>query len=132
MISLPVAFMDGTVKDIEVDAQVTGKEMRSIIAKKIGLADQFGFSIFCAVENNVSKQLVQSVRTTDPCNLFVTNMFKKASVSLPSSKEQIASLVSYFCSSIIYLKEPRSNKSIKQLYRKTVKAINIHNIIHNN
>ncbi|CAB4007972.1 myosin-VIIa isoform X1 [Paramuricea clavata] len=54
MIQLPVAFMDGTVKDIEVDAQVTGKEIRSIIAKKIGLVDQFGFSIFCAVENNVS------------------------------------------------------------------------------
>ncbi|XP_028401703.1 unconventional myosin-VIIa-like [Dendronephthya gigantea] len=54
MIPLPVAFMDGSVKDIEVDAQVTGKEMRAIIAKKIGLADQFGFSIFCAVENNVS------------------------------------------------------------------------------
>ena len=53
MIPLPVAFMDGTVKEIEVDAQVTGKEIRSIIAKKIGLADQFGFSIFCAVENNV-------------------------------------------------------------------------------
>ena len=55
MIPLPVAFMDGTVKDIEVDAQVTGKEMRSIIANKIGLVDQFGFSLFCAVENNVSK-----------------------------------------------------------------------------
>lgn len=54
MIPLPVAFMDGSVKEIEVDAQVTGKEMRSIIAKKIGLSDQFGFSIFCAVENNVS------------------------------------------------------------------------------
>jgi myosin-7 len=58
MIQLPVAFMDGTVKDIEVDAQVTGKEIRSIIAKKVGLVDQFGFSIFCAVENNVSEIVI--------------------------------------------------------------------------
>jgi myosin-7 len=57
MIPLPVAFMDGTVKEIEVDAQVTGKEIRSIIAKKIGLVDQFGFSIFCAIENNVCRIL---------------------------------------------------------------------------
>lgn len=55
MIPLPVAFMDGTVKNIEVDAQVTGAEIRSIIAEKIGLVDQFGFSIFCAIDNNVSE-----------------------------------------------------------------------------
>lgn len=47
--------MDGTVRNIEVDAQVTGKEIRSIIVKKLGLTDQFGFSIFCAIDNKVSK-----------------------------------------------------------------------------
>ena len=66
MIPLSVAFMDGTVKEFEVDAQVTGKEMRSIIANKIGLVDQFGFSLFCAVENNVSRMHVNlSTKFTD-------------------------------------------------------------------
>ena len=56
MIPLPVAFMDGTVKNIKVDAQVTGAEIRTIIADEIGLVDQFGFSIFCAIDNNVRDQ----------------------------------------------------------------------------
>ena len=53
-ITLQVTFMDGSTRSLLADSASTAKELCSQLAEKIGLTDQFGFSLFIALYDKVS------------------------------------------------------------------------------
>merc|ERR1719193_234242 len=53
-IKVQVTFMDGTTKTLMADSASTAKELCTQLAEKIGLKDQFGFSLYVALFDKVS------------------------------------------------------------------------------
>ncbi|XP_033100270.1 myosin-VIIa-like isoform X1 [Anneissia japonica] len=53
-IMLPITFMDGTTKTLLADSATTARELCTMLAEKIGLKDQFGFSLYIALFDKVS------------------------------------------------------------------------------
>ena len=51
---LPVTFADGRVETLDADAATTASEMCNLLANKIGLKDQFGFSIYICIFDKAS------------------------------------------------------------------------------
>ena len=52
-VMLPVAMADKTIQELESDAATTAYEMSDSLANKVGLKDQFGFSIFMCIFDKV-------------------------------------------------------------------------------
>lgn len=54
-IMLPITFMDGTTKTVLTDSAMTARELCGALADKINLHDRFGFSLYIALFDKVSK-----------------------------------------------------------------------------
>ena len=52
-VMLPVSFSDHRVESIEADPASTAGEMVTLLGNKIGLKDEFGFSIFISIFDKV-------------------------------------------------------------------------------
>jgi len=50
---LPVTFMDGHTVTLIADSATTARELCQQLAERIGLKDQFGFSLYMAVSDKV-------------------------------------------------------------------------------
>lgn len=53
-IILPITFMDGNTKNLLADSATTSRELCNQLAEKIGLRDQFGFSLYIALFDKAS------------------------------------------------------------------------------
>ncbi|XP_033099934.1 myosin-VIIa-like [Anneissia japonica] len=53
-IMLPITYMDGTTKTLLADSAATARELCQMLAEKVGLKDQFGFSIYIAIFDKVT------------------------------------------------------------------------------
>ena len=56
---LPVSFSDHRIESIEADPATTAAEMITLLSNKIGLKDEFGFSIFISIFDRVKKIILK-------------------------------------------------------------------------
>lgn len=58
-IMLPITFMDGNTKTLLADSATTARELCNQLSDKIGLKDQFGFSLYIALFDKVNNSLTK-------------------------------------------------------------------------
>ena len=68
---LPITFMDGNTKTLLADSATTAKELCQQLSERIGLKDQFGFSLYIALFDKVSTAAFCTVISSE-CHLLVT------------------------------------------------------------
>ena len=61
LMQLPVYLADGRVEQVQVDSASTSGEMCRIIANRLGIKDNFGFSIYISVMDMVSIKFINLI-----------------------------------------------------------------------
>lgn len=68
---LPITFMDGNTKTLLADSSTSAKELCSQLAEKIGLKDPFGFSLYIALFDKVSRASTYNATDTAELMLYI-------------------------------------------------------------